>query len=195
MQAPGVVEALDVGEAGHASLDLRAELPAVEQLAFEAGEEAFGHGVIPPVPLCRPEGMYGRLPRRKGVERRDWRWSAAVMYPASSAAKDDRGPWWEGADRRPIRLTSSKALCPRRVAADPGPTGDAITLLVHPRMPRNSLGGRGGSEGLAVGHHCPGNPGSFAGQCHGDDIARPSLEQLINPRLMRAWPPLAPVQD
>ena len=151
-------------------------------------------GVVPPVALRGPEGMYGRLPRCKGVERRDRCWSAAVRYAASNAAKDDRGPWWEGADWRPIRLTSFKALCLQRVAADPGPTGDAITLLVHPRMPRNSLGGRGGSEGLAVGHHCPGNPGSLAGQCHGDDIARPSPEQLIDPRLMRAWRPFAPVQ-
>lgn len=159
-------------------------------------ESEVGAGeLVPRVRLCRPEGMYGRLPRCKGVERRDWRWSAAVMYPASSAAKDDRGPWWEGADRRPIRLTSSKALCPRRVAADPGPTGDAITLLVHPRMPRNCLGGRGGSERLAVGHDRPGDPRCLAGQRHRDNVAGTSLEEPFDPGLMGARSAFSPVQD
>lgn len=46
-----------------------------------------------------------------------------------------RGPWWEGADRLPIRLASSSGSLPSAGAADPGPTGGAITSLDHPRMP------------------------------------------------------------
>ncbi len=126
-----------------------------------------------------------------------------------------RGPWWEGADRRPIRLTSSEALCPRRIVADPGPTGDAITLLVHPRMPRNCLGGRRLSERLAVRHHRPsiaggdrsmsagadvrrhrrGDPRRLAGQRHRDNVAGTPLEQPFDPGLMGARSTLSPVQD
>ena len=46
MPARGVVPAFDELEAGDAGLGLGLELAAVEQLAFEGGEEALAHGVV-----------------------------------------------------------------------------------------------------------------------------------------------------
>ena len=46
MAARGIVPAFDELEAGDAGLSLGPELPAVEQLAFEGGEEALAHGVV-----------------------------------------------------------------------------------------------------------------------------------------------------
>ena len=49
MTASGVVPAFDELEDGHARLGLGPERPAVEQLAFEGGEEALHRCVIPAV--------------------------------------------------------------------------------------------------------------------------------------------------
>ena len=42
----GVIPALDELEHRHARLDLRAEVAAVEQLAFERGEKALAHRIV-----------------------------------------------------------------------------------------------------------------------------------------------------
>ena len=46
MSSPGVVEALDVLEQGESGLGLRGKTPAIDQFAFQAGEEALAQGVV-----------------------------------------------------------------------------------------------------------------------------------------------------
>ena len=46
MATPRVVPALDVSEHGEPRFGLGLEGGPIEQLAFEAGEEALGHGVV-----------------------------------------------------------------------------------------------------------------------------------------------------
>ena len=46
MAAMRIVEAFDEVEDRHARLDLGLEVAAVEQLAFQRGEEALAHGVV-----------------------------------------------------------------------------------------------------------------------------------------------------
>src|SRR5581483_8749093 len=56
MATPRVVERLDVVEHGHAGRALGAPVIAVDQLAFQRGKEALGHGVVVAVADAAPRG-------------------------------------------------------------------------------------------------------------------------------------------
>ena len=59
--APRVVPPLDVPEDLHAHIDLGPEDPAVQDLAREAGEEGFGHGILVGILVGVPDGPHGGM--------------------------------------------------------------------------------------------------------------------------------------
>lgn len=61
MPAPWIVETLDEGEHRHARFSLRLEPAAVQQFAFERGEEALRHGVVVGVANRAHGGANARL--------------------------------------------------------------------------------------------------------------------------------------
>jgi hypothetical protein len=114
VQTQRVVPALDIAEAGHARLGLGGEFAAGEQFAFESGEEAPGHGVVPRVRLRRPED---RLRRRRPSP-----WRAARRLPGSACRK--RARYIASLDRYDGSHCAAGAgrwPCPGR----PGPRGPA----------------------------------------------------------------------
>src|SRR5689334_5861534 len=59
--APGVVPSLDPGEQRQTRVGLGLPTPAVDQLAFEAGEEALGHRVVVGVAYAAHRGTHAHL--------------------------------------------------------------------------------------------------------------------------------------
>ena len=70
--APRVVPPLDEAEDLHARVDLGPEDPAVQELALEAREEGFGHGIVVSVPDGphggADPGSFTSLPEGEGRE-------------------------------------------------------------------------------------------------------------------------------
>ena len=95
-----VVPTLDEVEHRHAGLDLGFETLAVEQLAFEGGEEALAHGVIEAITHRAIEGRTPacsqRLPKANEVYWLPWsewwitpvarRWASALSSALSTSS-------------------------------------------------------------------------------------------------------------
>src|ERR1700730_9851182 len=88
MQPHRIIPTLDVAEAGHLGLGLGCEPAAAEQLGFEGGEEALGHGVVVGDPIeGRTPASPHRLPNATEVYWLPWSlwWMTSLGRPWPTA--------------------------------------------------------------------------------------------------------------